>query len=249
MVDFIFSLGIKFVTGPLISLQNFNRPNFLPKGAEILLDSIFQDFSIEISKKHKIKWIIYGNKDYIEALPEGKDFLYEYEKKFEELSRGSDNNSPRILLGIGYCTDIDTHFIVKESINFYRINNYYPTFNDFFIFCFKEIVPSIDIFIRTNEMRASGGLHPLLVNAGTQFYTPVSPGLISFSETVIRKIIWDYLFARVVSGGTHHHLPLSVNEENKILKFYTRNKDVVLGVGERIGDIWLPKLNVKYKKL
>ena len=99
---------------------------------------------------------------------------------------------------------------------------------------------SIGRIFYQNEMRASGGLTPLLTGLETQWYVPVAPGIVSFSERLIRLILCDYLCYRIISKGTHEHQLIDESEAALVKAFYHEHSKKVLGLGSRISDVWLP---------
>lgn len=60
-------------------------------------------------------------------------------------------------------------------------------------------------------------------------------------KLVIRKIFYDYLFNRNLSHGIYEHKPITEEQVKYIKDFYMSNKEIVLGVGKRVGDIWIHK--------
>ncbi|MFA4887108.1 MAG: hypothetical protein WC595_02765 [Candidatus Nanoarchaeia archaeon] len=88
-------------------------------------------------------------------------------------------------------------------------------------------------------MRASGGLTPLLTSQNAQWYVPVSPGIISLSDHALKLILHNYLFNRQLSGGKHEHTPISEEESSEVSRFYEQSKNDILGVGRKVGDMWI----------
>lgn len=236
VTDFFFNMGVENIVGPLVSYGNLHRDNFMPTGLKHLLDPLFKDYSISIYRKHKVAISLYGDLDYIRSM-NGGDILEKYIERLKEISDPAPKK--RILLGLGFSTDLETALISKIAIRFYARHKRSPEYEDLLSLYFGFKAKPIDIFIRSNEIRPSGGLTPLLTNHDTQFYFPVSPGIISLSEKVIRLIMHDYLFNRVLSHGMHEHQPIT-HREAKVLKgFYFKSRENVVGIGRRIGDLWI----------
>lgn len=236
LIDMLFDMGVINIIGPLITFGNLHRQNFVPEGLKRLIEPLLNEKSVKVIKKHRAAVRFYGDLEYIRNMP-GGEIIDEYKLKFSKIS----NIHPKhlILIGVGVSTDRDTKIIAEMAIKMYQKNHKIPTYEDLVSNYFGSSVPPIDIFIRTNEMRASGGLTPLLTSHDTQWYIPVSPGVISLSEKVIREILYDYLFCRSLSHGMHEHKPITHKQAIQISDFYYKNKDSVLGIGKRIGDIWI----------
>lgn len=246
VVDFLFSVGVEVIIGPLISFSNILRPRYLSEGLPTILDALIESFSSELIEKHHITVSFYGDLNYIKSLP-GGEIIKSYQQQFKAKSSLVSNR--RVLIGLGFNTCHETELIARLSIDFYLKFNHYPSYSELVQTYFGAEVPQIDIFIRTNEMRDSGGLTPLLTGLETQWYIPIAPGIKSFSEDLIRRILYDYLFQRVISKGSHEHQPLTDKERGQIKKFYENHQHSIFGFGHRIGDIWLPLTLSAQKKL
>lgn len=237
MVDFLFNSGIEVVIGPLISFNNILRPRYLSEGLPTILDALFESSSLEIIEKHRVAISFYGDLDYIRSLP-GGEIVENYQQRFK--IKSPLNPDHRILIGLGFNTSHETELITYLAIKFYSNFNRQPSHSELIQMYFGAEIPPIDIFIRTNEMRDSGGLTPLLTGMETQWYIPIAPGIMSFSETLIRRILYDYLYQRIISKGLHEHQPFANKDKKRIEKFYKDYQYEVFGLGHRVGDVWIP---------
>lgn len=238
-VDMLFDMGIDTVIGPLASFGNLHRDKFIPDGLQRLMDPLVEEYPMGVYKKHSCSVTFYGDINYTKSLNQGT-FIEKYLEKF----RTENPKKPKkhLLIGLGFSTDGETEIVANIAINYYLKYKKKPTIGELIYEYFGYNAPSVDIFIRSNEIRTSGGLTPLLTGHDTQLYFPVSPGIVSFSERVIRSILYDYLFCRNKSHGVFEHREITEKEVNKIKYFYHKSKNIVFGLGERIGDIWIPKL-------
>lgn len=234
----LFDLGVEIVIGPLASTGNLHRKGFVPEGIKQLLQSFLDPYPLTVFKKHSVKLSFYGDLQYAYQLEGGK-IISDYVKEISNLS--AKDTKKYIVMGVGYSTERETEIIAHKAIEYYMKFNKKPSFEELVRIYFGFDALPIDILIRSNEVRPSGGLTPLLTTHGTQLYFPVSPGILSFSEKVIRSIIYDYLFSRVLSKGTYDHRPITTKQSKEIRNFYFGSKDVVLGLGRRVGDIWISK--------
>ena len=236
VADTFFDFGLNTVIGPLASLGNLNRKDFMPVGLGRLLKPLMDGYSLSVYKKQNAAVSFYGDLEYAREM-KGGEIIDQYIESFKKIN--PEFPQKRILIGIGFSTDRETEIIANLAIDFYKESGNRPDKKDLIEKYFGVNIPPVDIFIRTNEVKPSGGLTPLLIQHDTQLYFPVSPGIMSLSEITIRKILYDYLFSRVLSHGMHEHNPIS-DEQAKIVKdFYDQHRDDVLGVGRRVGDMWI----------
>lgn len=234
----LFEMGVEVVTAPLVSYGNLLREGFVPKGLERLLQPLLSKEVFLILAKHKATVHFYGDLDVIRGFKEGL-VVNQYLDAFKEINQRIPNPRKKILIGLGFTTDRETTMVSHKAIDFYKRTRKYPTQSELIHEYFGFDVPPINIFIRTNELKASGGLTPLLTEHDTQFYFPSSPGLISLTETNLKRIMFDYLFNRNLSGGKHQHLPITNDEAEVIRGFYINSINHISGIGRRVGDIWI----------
>ena len=234
--DLLFEMGVDTITAPLASIGNLNRENFMPTGIERLLGPLLEDYPLSIIDKHNIAVTFYGDLEYARYL-QGGEIIDEYTKRFSEISHGQVKH--HVAIGIGFSTERETELIAQRAVDFYIQNGRKPTYKELVVNYFGFNAPLIDIFIRTNEMKASGGLTPLLTGLDTQWYIPVSPGIVSMNEHTVKLILHDYLFNRSLSEGMYEHCPITPDDATYVREFYSNSRHKVLGVGRRVGDLWI----------
>lgn len=236
VADTFFDFGVDTVVGPLASLGNLNRKDFMPVGLDRLLKPLIDEYSFSIYRKHNASVSFYGDLEHARNMPGG-----EIIDRYIELFGKTNPKFPEknILIGIGFSTDRETEIVADFAIDHYKETGNKPNQKDLIKKYFGMDVPQIDIFIRTNEVKPSGGLTPLLIQHDTQLYFPVSPGIMSLSENTLRKILYNYLYSRVLSHGMHEHSPITNKQAEIIKDFYDQHRDDVLGLGRRVGDMWI----------
>ena len=238
-VDFFFDVGVHTVVGPLASMGNLQRRNFMPNGLQRLLEPMLDDYSTRILARYDAAVHLYGDLDYARSLG-GGSIVDDISEKFA--ARNPQHPRHYVAIGIGFSTDHETTLIARMAVDRAKATGAMPSKEELITAYFGFPAPPIDIFIRTNEMKASGGQTPLLTGADTQWYVPVAPGIISMSEPVLRDMLHDYLFNRTLSGGTHEHQPINAQQAEDIRSFYVASQSRVLGVGRKVADVWLHKL-------
>lgn len=236
VTDIFLDFGLDIVIGPLASLGNLNRKDFMPTGLDRLLKPLLSSYSLSILGKHGAAISFYGDLDHVRSM-NGGEIIDKYAEALKKINPSQAKK--HILLGIGFSTDTETDIIARQAIEYFKTIGKTPSHEDLVRKYFGFNVPPIDIFIRTNEIKPSGGLTPLLTQHDTQMYFPVSPGIMSLSEGVLRRILYDFLYSRILSHGMHEHSPVTDSQANEVKSFYIKHKDDVLGIGKRVGDMWI----------
>lgn len=236
VVDTLFDCGLNTVIGPLASLGNLNRKDFVPLGLDRLLRPLVDEYSLSVCKEHHAAVTFYGDLEGARKM-QGGEIVDKYIELFKEIN--PETPQKHILIGIGFSTDRETEIIANLAIDHFKETGKNPTQKDLINRYFGQDVPAIDIFIRTNEVKMSGGLTPLLTQHDTQLYFPVAPGIMSLSENTIKSILYDYLYSRILSHGMHEHGPITDKEAEEVSNFYESHRDEVLGLGRRVGDLWI----------
>ena len=79
----------------------------------------------------------------------------------------------------------------------------------------------------------------------------LAPNHISFSTEVYRDILYDLLFCRSSLFGNISYNNEILEEVNvEYMKdYYIINKSQIIGVGEKIGPFWIPKINIRMPKM
>lgn len=70
--DMLFEMGIEMVVGPLASLGNLHRTNFMPEGLRRLLNLLAESYSTAIFRKNGTSVSFYGDLDYAKSMPGGE---------------------------------------------------------------------------------------------------------------------------------------------------------------------------------
>lgn len=236
VAELFYEYGVDNIIGPLISQNNLDRQSFFPVGALNLIEPLASDYAKELYKKWGVRVVFYGNKESYRNR-KGAQEIINLINNVERMTTG--NKDRKMLIGVGFNTIDEEKLISDMAITYYKKTKKNPSLRKLKEIYYGVNLPEIGVFIRTNEIRVSGGFPPLLSGPRTQLYFPVSPGIISMNRKTIKKILYDYLFNRVLSYGKHAHKPISSRESQELIRFYENNQEVTLGVGRRIGDVWV----------
>jgi hypothetical protein len=131
------------------------------------------------------------------------------------------------------------------SIDFYKKHGRYPTKDEKIKLYYGEHVDDVDIFIRPGEIRDSD-CQPPLISGKAQMYFPLCP-LTELEEDFFRKILYDFLYCRMITYSKKKYTDSDIKEiEIATLRSYLiTNRNVIIGLGERLGKFWIPNCQIK----
>jgi len=102
---------------------------------------------------------------------------------------------------------------------------------------YGEYVEPVSVFIGFDKLSVFD--YPLLGTGEEDLYFTVAPSPYMTARQ-LRIILYDHLFTRRVPGIDYNDL--STSGSKQLRKFYTDNKDNILGTGELMENIWVPHL-------
>ena len=91
MLILLLPYGINTFFGPLASIGNLSRTNFMPTGLQHLLDPLLEDYPMSVIKKHKTAISFYGDLNYARSLQGGEIIDY-YIDLFSKISSQHPNS-------------------------------------------------------------------------------------------------------------------------------------------------------------
>jgi len=239
----IFAHGIETLFIPGLTHGNLQRgkkyvdSNINHATALILQSNEWIDFYEE----HGIKVKLYGNLEYIKSL--GYPQVIEWRKEVE--SKTAHHREHRLFWGYACSCSLETLRLIDMSIDFYKKYGRYPTRKEKIKLYYGEHINDVDIFIRPGEIRDSD-CQPPLISGKAQMYFPLCP-LTELKEDFFRKILYDFLYCRMITFSKKKYADSDIKEvEIETLRRYlTTNKDVIIGLGERLGKFWIPTCQIK----
>ena len=119
-----------------------------------------------------------------------------------------------------------------------------PSAEELIQFLYGQPVSPADFFIMSSKLGGLGALPALLCGRDTHVYYLPVPGVIGLTARTYRAILYDLLYLREGAAGESPYL-LSLGEREQLLAWYTEQADTVIGLGRRIGSVWVPGSPVK----
>jgi undecaprenyl diphosphate synthase len=247
-IKMMFDHGLKTLFVPCLKHENLYRDKkYVDTITQYTLKLIFADTNwIDFYNENNIKVKIYGDLDYISD--KGFDNLIQIAKDLEKIT--SNNTKHKLFYGLACSNKYEYPRLMDLAIDFYKNNNRNPTYEEKIEMYYGEIVNEVDLFIRPTEIRDSDIQPPLISGNKTQMYFLVAPDKLSFNRDVYRYILYDFLFCRsnVFGSKTYQNEMIAKSDLEKIKDYYLLNKSKVIGLGEKIGQFWIPQINIQMPK-
>jgi undecaprenyl diphosphate synthase len=245
-VKIIFDHGLNTLFMPGVTHGNFKRTDqYVDTVTKIGLKYIFNDESwLNFYKEYDIKVKIYGDINFVSKM--GYDYVIKWIETVEEKTKF--NSTYKLYHGLACSNSYENFRILDMAIDFYKKHNRNPTKEEIIKQYYGEHINDIDFFIRPTVFRDSDIQPPLISGRKTQLYFPISP-IVNFSIEMYREILYDMLFSRVITMSKKEWKLEDLNEKQLefIKTYYSENQSSILGIGERVGNLWLPKYQITIK--
>jgi undecaprenyl diphosphate synthase len=244
----IFDHGLHTLFIPSLKHENYDRKK---KSIDAIIYSAIKSMLIgddwlEFYDKYGVKVKVYGDLDFVtrKGYPEVTEWAKEIEKRTKH------NKKHRIFNGIACSNRYELPRLMDLAIDFYINNNRKPTDKEKIRLYYDEDVDDVDFLIRATAVRDSDIQPPIISGRKTQMYFFVAPNHISFSTEVFREILYDLLYCRspVFGNLSYSNSILKKINVEYIKNYYLINRSEILGVGEKIGPFWVPRISIKMPK-
>jgi undecaprenyl diphosphate synthase len=243
-IKIIFDHGLDTLFMPGVTHGNFNRTDqYVDTVTKIGLKYIFNDESwLNFYNEYDIKVKIYGDLHFVKKM--GYEYVVDWIRKVEEETKN--NTTYKLYHGLACSNSYENFRILDLAIDFFKENNRNPTKEEIIKLYYGEYIGDVDFFIRPTVFRDSDIQPPLISGRKTQFYFPISP-IVNFSLEMYREILYDMLFSRVITMSKKQWNAEDLNEKQLkfIRTYYAQNQSSILGIGERVGNLWLPAHQIK----
>ncbi len=157
-------------------------------------------------------------------------------KRAQQLTRA--HTAHTLFLGIG-----DEPWVgrdaAKATARFYQTHHREASVDELIEFLYGQPVPPADFFIMSSKLGGLGALPALLCGGDTRVYYLPTPGVIGLTKRSYRAILYDLLYMHDSAAGECRY-PLSSDEREQLRAWYTAHADTVIGLGKRIGSVWVP---------
>ncbi len=239
----VFDHGLKACFLPLLKHENFERgKNF---SFHAVLNGLSYPFKseewMEFYREYDVRVNVYGDLEFVGkcGYPQVREWAYEVEQAT------ANHSSHHIYYGVACSNRYEIPRLMSMAVEFYIRKSRMPTLEEMIKAYYGTDAPPVDLMIRHVEVRDSDIQPPLISGHSSQMYFPVIPGMY-LSQRVYRRILYDYLYERLITCGKRTYKKSPNTQEVEWLKqYYQMNEDAVLGLGKRIGDLWVPLPQVR----
>lgn len=234
-LEVFFSHGLINLIVPLVSPSVLNRESryhnlSLLQGLKIILQ---RDDWLAFYQKHQIRVFSYGNLAQLAGY--GLAAVGEWLDALQKQTAG--NRQHQLFLGFLAPTGFDDE-LTRLIIAFYQAHSRAPSRDEQVAAIFGTNLPTADFFLMSTKLAGLGALPPLLWNERTQLYFLVAPGVYALTQTVFRRILYDYLYLRPAAARTEY--PNTLADLPALADYYFLHRNTVLGIGKKIGEFWVP---------
>lgn len=241
VLEEIFSCGVKCIIAPSLTHGNLSRDErYVREHLRFASYWIFKDREwLSFYDRLGIRVKVYGDLEYFGKIAESLGYgeAVDWCRQVEEDTK--DNSDSLLLWGVACSGSIETERLVRIGIDFFRTHGRSPSREELIKLYYGEDLDYIDIFIRPGEIRDSD-CQPPLIGGKSEMYFPVTP-LTQLEDQFFKDILYDYLFCRLRTYSKKRY-GTNIDEDKirAVKRHYLKNKNVILGVGNRVGEFWIP---------
>jgi hypothetical protein len=239
-----FGHGLPTLVVPLFSRSVLDRrsPRYRQLTALKMMRLLFTDEEgddwLDFYERYSVRVRVYGEREQL------TDAERECIAHVEDVTR--ENQVHRLFFGIGGEPVIGLDVALAGS-RFYQERGRKPAGDDdLVIFYYGEKIEPADFFIMSSKFSGLGALPGLICDSDTQVYFLSGPGVSALTERTYRAILYDLLFMRSEQADGQCY-PLSLQQRAELQGWYQAHGGEVIGLGRRIGNVWVPELSDKVK--
>jgi undecaprenyl diphosphate synthase len=247
-VKIMFKYGLHTLFIPSLKHENYERDK---KTIDSIIYHAIKSMLIgeewrNFYKEYKVKVKVYGDIDFV--LKKGYPEIIDWINEIEELTK---NNKKHVLYhGIACSNRYEIPRLMDLSIDFFRKHGRKPSLKEKVLLYYDNPVEEVDFLIRATVIRDSDIQPPIISGRKTQMYFLVAPNHISFSKELYLEILYDLIFCRDAKYGKKSYNNDDLQKFNlEYLKdYYEINKSKIIGLGDKVGSFWLPKIEIEIPK-
>jgi hypothetical protein len=245
LAKIMYNQGLKTLFIPGFTHGNLQRGKRYVKalintGVKSILND---DYWLDFYRDFQVNVNFYGDFQFIKNMVEADDFtnLIMWCEEVKKLTRH--NRKRTFYWGFACSSTLEYERLAKISIDFYKEFNEYPDRKKLIKLYYGKSIDNVDIYIRPGEVRDSD-CQPPIIGGLSQLYFPVVP-LTELDPDFYRRILFDYLYNRIITYSKKSYFDSDFydNKLDQLSEFYNNNKNEIIGLGNRIGKFWVPKLN------
>jgi hypothetical protein len=233
-----FSHGLSTLMVPILSRSVLNRgKDYRRDTALVGLQLLFHDETWQaFYEEQDIRVRVYGEPEQLI----GTDCEPALEWIHDVCQRTSGHCSHSLNFAIGESAWLGDD-IAKAGIAFFQTHGRVPTREEQIQAYYGENLPQADFFIMTSKMSGMGALPRFLVNGDTRIYFLPAAGALGLNEHTFRTILFDLLYGRGTLLGGYIEGDWSSSDRKALQDFYRRSAQTIIGIGEQVDNIWVPK--------
>ena len=247
VIEIMFSHGLKTLLIPSFTHGNLRRTKkYVDSALSIGFKYILNDQKwYNFYDEYDIKVKVYGNLNLVKNM--GYDYVINWINKVQEYT--SSNKSHRLYFGLACSNKYEIPRIIEMCTDFYIREKRYPSLEEKIEMYYSDLISDVDFLIRPTIIRDSDIQPPLISGDKSQMYFPVFP-FVFITEKGFREIIYDLIFSRTITYGLDDNDLNAIKKEDAdwLKKYYELNRKSIIGIGKKIGNIWVPIPQIKMNK-
>jgi hypothetical protein len=238
-----FSHGLPILFTPLFSRSVLGRgPGYQRLTALETLKIIFAgDTWLGFYAARDVRVRVYGDLSVL-AQP-GCEQALGWIERAQQITRT--HTAHTLFIGIGGVPRVG-HDAMMAAARFYRERQREPSADELVEFLYGQPVPQADFFLMNCKLGGLGALPALIGGGDTQVYYLPAPGVLALTERTYRAILYDLLYMRPETAAREGGHVFGPKERARLHDWYDAHKGIVIGVGGRIGNIWVPDQSPRF---
>jgi adenosine tuberculosinyltransferase len=230
-----FDHGIHTLITPVIGAEILTRgePYMARIGAEGYARLASGEDFLNFYKEYGVRVRFYG--DYRSALS-GTPYRHLIEQFDEVAAKTEKHQTYRLFLGA--FADNSTECIARMAVEYYQEHAKVPDHHTLVELYYGEYVEAASLFIGFDKLSVFD--YPLLASGEEDLYFTIAPSPY-MNARQLRFILYDHLYTR--RSPEADYTGFSAAARNRLRTFYENHKDLVIGVGTLLDDIWVPQLD------
>lgn len=153
---------------------------------------------------------------------------------FDQATQRTLHHRTRRLLWGAFATDA-VEAVAEFTAQYYARYGKPPSRREIIEMYYGEYVEQASLFISSDKFWVFD--YPLLSSGEEDLYFMVAP-VLYLSETQLRHILYDHLFARDIDHPDYTEM--STESLAYMKKFYSEHRDKTLGIGKLVDQVWYP---------
>ena len=237
----LFDHGLPKLMVPILSRSVLGR------GSDYRLHTVMEGLRLLFSSE---EWLAFYDQYDIRVRVYGETELLAQSECSEALTwiesasqRTSSHNARRLFFAIGESPRLGAG-IAEAGIALFRELGRSPTEQELIEAYYGEDLPTADFYIMSSKLSGMGALPRFLVDGDTEAYFLPCAGAMGLHADTYRVILYDLLFERTGLRNPGKHA-LSSEDRYALRSYYDEVIGKVIGLGRRIGNVWVPEVEGK----